>query len=1152
MGRNNTLYRHTIMPLLGLYHVALFCAFSVGLVTGQNEACQVCTCTPTKVVDCTGKGLTSLPPGIPENTLVLKFGHNNLTRIRRHTFKNLTRLRRLNLESNHISTIEPGGFIGLSRVLNLLLEYNHVEKLDADIMSGIGGGFGFYMRMEGNNLKSLGPLTFHRVATPYRITFRSNALVEVPSRLMYQENKEVTMYTLVFTDNKIERLAPDAFEGVKYIHTLYFTSNRIASLPENVFINTTIGSTLDLSSNLLKGLPAGVFRSSGKLRALYLNNNLFSVLSKKMFDGLHSLQEVMISNNPITKMDERVFSDTQLVNMYIYNTQLTSTGNRPFVTRNNTIKLASFHGNNIKIISDSVWQDLGPQCKVYIGTTLQRAPNARSDLEIDLVGSGFVQSINVTHETGQALSSAGFSCLELSDALWVCTPCHQGFYGGPLNSCRPCPPGGFFQNRTGQVVRRRGDMNCHFCNNGTYVTLETHPGRNIGDCVVCPSGTDKNRQAGFRACPCVSNYYRRDRFGECFPCPLEGINCSGEYQHLLPGFWWTWDWSSVDNYHSYKKFVQNILVRNDSYDRNTLSFQGALPKVQACPRNESCQNLGDGVNMTCQLGYGDFMCSQCIAGFYSWLDRCFECPRWWVFLLEVLASVLTIVLVVAIVVWDLRRHHRRGRSILSVLFSRFKILLGFYQIIGEIFDALHDLPWPRPLMKVGQFFKVLEVNIMQMIVSPRCYFPNFTYPTIYIEFMAGLSFFMLVIVLVMSVYRIKQCYLRLKETPVDVCNELMARTKQKCYLVVVVLLFITYPSLSSTILTLLPTGCDVFYLDEKETIKVLRLRSDYSIDCETDQHVGYTYVAEVSLCYVIGFPSVLLVMLWTNHRGRLKKASDPSSSLEFRNISDQTPSEDLDQQTDHDNQRHQTDDVSHRSTNNFATVASQDNAYDIMHVDPSIDQPVSLPAFSSSAARSVTWGTFLCENYKEKFWYWEIVELVRKILQVLFVLLFGAEDHFTLFATIVLSVGFLVVHAYVKPMKDAAEHRLQMCSLASIFLNLLAASLLLLPSEGSNPSNSRKEVLAVFFVLLNLSIVAFVAGSAIMTLAKTVFNTACCQHTAGFIAHAFCRLRPSRLYWAPRRRRRGRGTAGETQGLLSGRPDAQSVHPESLTETLAV
>ncbi|XP_022084862.1 uncharacterized protein LOC110976135 isoform X3 [Acanthaster planci] len=924
----------TIM-FMEVFHAALFCAFLLGRVAGQIEACQVCTCTPAKVVDCTGKGLTSLPPGIPYDTIALTFSQNNLTRIKKHTFMNLTRLRTLRLQFNQISTIEPGGFIGLSGMLDLHLGSNRLEKLDADTMLGINGGFLFHLDVACNKLKSLSPLTFSGVATPYRIVFRDNEIVEIPPRLMYQKNKELVMFSLVFTNNRIERVAPDAFEGLKYIHTLYFASNRIASLPENLFINTTIRGLLDLSSNMLTGLPEGLFKSLGRLRYLYLHNNMLSSLSKNMFGRLHSLRQLLISDNPIMQMDDRLFSETQLVNLYIYNTQLKTIGDRPFVTRNNTMTLVSLYANDIEVISDSVWQDVAPNCKIFVDNTIRRAPHARSDVEIVLAGSGFVQSINVSSQTGEALSTSGFSCVGLPNSQWECTPCRQGNYGGPWMSCRACPPGGFFQNRTGQVARKGAAMNCLSCNNGTYVTPENHPGRNIGDCVVCPSGTEKCRHAGFRACPCLSNYYRRDRFRECFPCPLEGINCSGEYQHLLPGFWWTWDWGSIDNYQSYK--------------------------------------------------------------------------------------------------------------------------------------------------------------------------------------------------------RLKQCYLRLKETPSDVYSDRLAETKSKCYLVVTVLLFITYPGLSSAILTLLPTGCDDFYLDENNKIRVHRLRSDYSIDCDTIQHVTYNHAAEVSLCYVIGFPSVLLVMLWMNNRRRRKKANDSSSSLVISNSSDQTPVGAADQQTDHDNQRHHVDDVRHGTcrNNDCAVVASQNDSHETTDAAHS-NQPLSLPSISSSV-RSITWETFLCENYKEQFWYWEIVELTRKILQVLFVLLFGAEDHFTLFATIVLSVSFLVVHAYVKPMKDVAEHRLQMCSLASIFLNLLAASLLLLPSEGGSPSEGRKEVLAVFLVLLNLTIVAFVAGSAIWSFATLVFKTACCQRAVRFIGHVCRQLRLPRRYWVLRRHP-SHHNIGERHALLSGRP----------------
>ena len=114
-------------------------------------------------------------------------------------------------------------------------------------------------------------------------------------------------------------------------------------------------------------------------------------------------------------------------------------------------------------------------------------------------------------------------------------------------------------NRSGQYSDNEM-MKCKICNEGTYVSPEDSPGKGGTDCKVCPTGTDKSTAAGFRACPCVDNYYRTDRFGECHQCPHEGLNCSGEYQYLRPGYWGTWNWILQDRQEdldSYMSFVSN-------------------------------------------------------------------------------------------------------------------------------------------------------------------------------------------------------------------------------------------------------------------------------------------------------------------------------------------------------------------------------------------------------------------------------------------------------------------------------------------------------------------------------------------------------------------------------------------------------------------
>ena len=61
-------------------------------------------------------------------------------------------------------------------------------------------------------------------------------------------------------------------------------------------------------------------------------------------------------------------------------------------------------------------------------------------------------------------------------------------------------------------------------------------------------------------------------------------------------------------------------------------------------------------------------------------------------------------------------------------------------------------------------------------------------------------------------------------------------------------------------------------------------------------------------------------------------------------------------------------------------------------------------------------------------------------------------------------------------MKDAAEQRLQLCSLGIIFINMLAASLLLMPNDDGPLVDDRKGVISTALVLLNLSIIVFVAS----------------------------------------------------------------------------
>ena len=255
-------------------------------------------------------------------------------------------------------------------------------------------------------------------------------------------------------------------------------------------------------------------------------------------------------------------------------------------------------------------------------------------------------------------------------------------------------------------------------------------------------------------------------------------------------------------------------------------------------------------------------------------------------------------------------------------------------------------------------------------------------------------------------------------------------------------------------------------MDEYKELNITLLRYDYAIDCESPEHNVYNYAAQTAMVYVVGFPLALLILLWYSKRKTTNGEDQASVSSQG---SDQVlPG------TSNDGIEDTEAPVSSQNSGQVLLVVTHDRTDDFNNLVTESDATVFHDTSEPDA--KISWQSFLCENYKAEFWYWEIIELTRKILQTLFILLFGPEDHFTLFMSVFLSVFFLLIHAYLKPMKDAAEQRLQMCSLGIIFINMLAASLLIMPNDDGPIVDDRKGILSTALVLLNLSIIVFVAS----------------------------------------------------------------------------
>jgi len=91
---------------------------------------------------------------------------------------------------------------------------------------------------------------------------------------------------------------------------------------------------------------------------------------------------------------------------------------------------------------------------------------------------------------------------------------------------------------------------------------------------------------------------------------------------------------------------------------------------------------------------------------------------------------------------------------------------------------------------------------------------------------------------------------------------------------------------------------------------------------------------------------------------------------------------------------------------------------------------------------------FLFENYKTHSWYWEFVEMTRKVILTSGLILIGQETRSYIGLALVIAGMYGIVFAWVKPLQDVMENRLMTTSLAVTVVNLVIGVLSKIPAEN--------------------------------------------------------------------------------------------------------
>ena len=134
---------------------------------------------------------------------------------------------------------------------------------------------------------------------------------------------------------------------------------------------------------------------------------------------------------------------------------------------------------------------------------------------------------------------------------------------------------------------------------------------------------------------------------------------------------------------------------------------------------------------------------------------------------------------------------------------------------------------------------------------------------------------------------------------------------------------------------------------------------------------------------------------------------------------------------------------------------------------------------AQQADSSITGLRFLFENYKPRTWYWELVEMSRKVILTSGLILVGEESRSYIGLTLVIAGMYGMVFSWMKPIQDGFENKMMSASLAVTVFNLAIGAVSRIPAENLSSSSDPYTEAILFKVLLlgaNILVIGLLAG----------------------------------------------------------------------------
>ena len=417
---------------------------------------------------------------------------------------------------------------------------------------------------------------------------------------------------------------------------------------------------------------------------------------------------------------------------------------------------------------------------------------------------------------------------------------------------------------------------------------------------------------------------------------------------------------------------------------------GRLPQANRCLYPAACKIYN--FSTRCSFGHSGFLCADCIQGYYKNGHVCSVCPGKKDTITYVLITLALLVVVILIIVSLSVKNSNKNQ--LNRLLSSTKIGLNYFYLSSQMYSVMSFIDWPTEILTLINLMKWLELDPMALF-SLTCWFDNFSLYDSYL-------FFICLNGSIASIAVIGSILFKLTDLFGIIRKEQTKMLRKSLIAGAFVSVFFIYPPTCFSIVQLLPFACKEYYLSIPNEHKVFYFMQDTGMKCFTGDHKQVLPFVYISIIYIVSIPIAIPTTIWYLQL----KMSEQQIEAPVR--------------TGNNNQESRPGHVkSDSSSGSNLDVEIKDQE-------------------DSSVTKDVYDGLqFYYGNYKKKFFFWESIEMVKKVFLTAVAVFVGERSRTSLALLIMFSGVFSVLHAQYKPIANKMEHYLQLLCLSAIFIHLI-------------------------------------------------------------------------------------------------------------------